>query len=125
MMTLVEKIQMLCRNKGITLMGLERELGLSTSTVRRWDTMRPSADKVLKVAQYFHVSTDYLLGNDNIDDLIGLAPEDMMLLKRIKTELSPGEQSIIRSVALTVLDTATKEKCIQNVTGDKKDKTIK
>lgn len=125
MMTLVEKIQMLCRNKGITLMGLERELGLSTSTVRRWDTMRPSADKVLKVAQYFHVSTDYLLGNDNIDDLIGWAPEDMMLLKRIKTELSPGEQSIIRSVALTVLDTATKEKYIQNVTGDKKDKTIK
>lgn len=125
MMTLVEKIQMLCRNKGITLMGLERELGLSTSTVRRWDTMRPSADKVLKVAQYFHVSTDYLLGNDNIDDLIGWPPEDMMLLKRIKTELSPGEQSIIRSVALTVLDTATKEKYIQNVTGDKKDKTIK
>ena len=125
MMTLVEKIQMLCRNKGITLMGLERELGLSTSTVRRWDTMRPSADKVLKVAQYFHVSTDYLLGNDNIDDLIGWAPEDMLLLKRIKTELSPGEQSIIRSVALTVLDTATKEKYIQNVTGDKKDKTIK
>ena len=125
MMTLVEKIQMLCRNKGITLMGLERELGLSTSTVRRWDTMRPSADKVLKVAQYFHVSTDYLLGNDNIDDLIGWAPEDMMLLKRIKTELSPGEQSIIRSVALTVLDTATKEKYIQNVTGDRKNKTTK
>lgn len=125
MMTLVEKIQMLCRNKGITLMGLERELGLSTSTVRRWDTMRPSADKVLKVAQYFHVSTDYLLGNDKIDDLIGWAAEDMLLLKRIKTELSPGEQSIIRSVALTVLDTATKEKYIQNVTGDKKDKTIK
>lgn len=116
---------MLCRNKGITLMGLERELGLSTSTVRRWDTMRPSADKVLKVAQYFHVSTDYLLGNDKIDDLIGWAAEDMLLLKRIKTELSPGEQSIIRSVALTVLDTATKEKYIQNVTGDKKDKTIK
>ena len=125
MMTLVEKIQMLCRNKGITLMGLERELGLSTSTVRRWDTMRPSVDKVLKVAQYFHISTDYLLSNDNIDDLMGLEPDDIILLRRLKTELSPGELSIVRNVALTVLDTAAKEKYIQNVTGDRKDKTTK
>lgn len=124
-MTLVEKIQMLCRNKGITLMGLERELGLSTSTVRRWDTMRPSVDKVLKVAQYFHISTDYLLSNDNIDDLMGLEPDDIILLRRLKTELSPGELSIVRNVALTVLDTAAKEKYIQNVTGDRKDKTTK
>ena len=60
-MSLVERIQYLCGSKITTLIGLEREIGLGRGTIRNWDTNSPSADKVQKVADYFKVSTDYLL----------------------------------------------------------------
>lgn len=62
-MSLVERIQSLCSNKNTTLIGLEREIGLGRGTIRNWDKNSPSIDKVQKVADYFNVSVDYLLGN--------------------------------------------------------------
>ncbi|MEL7656206.1 MAG: helix-turn-helix transcriptional regulator [Bacillota bacterium] len=60
-MSLVERIQHLCSSKNTTLIGLEREIGLGRGTIRNWDRNSPSADKIQKVADYFGVSTDYLL----------------------------------------------------------------
>lgn len=60
-MSLVERIQTLCSSKDTTLIGLEREIGLGRGTIRNWDKNSPSVDKLQKVAQYFNVSTDYLL----------------------------------------------------------------
>lgn len=63
---MIERIQNLCNSRGMTLTSLERELGLGKSTIRKWDTNAPSIDKVEKVANYFHVSLDYLMGR--VDD---------------------------------------------------------
>lgn len=60
-MSLVGRIQELCSSKNTTLIGLEREIGLGRGTIRNWDKNSPSVDKVQKVAEYFGVSTDYLL----------------------------------------------------------------
>lgn len=60
-MSLVERIQDLCSSKNTTLIGLEREIGLGRGTIRNWDKNSPSIDRVQKVAEYFGVSTDYLL----------------------------------------------------------------
>jgi transcriptional regulator with XRE-family HTH domain len=43
---------------------LERKMDFGNGTIRRWDTTTPSGDKLLKVADYFNVSVDYLLGRD-------------------------------------------------------------
>lgn len=59
---MVNKIRELCDKANITLNRLERELGLSKSSIAKWDTNAPSVDKVAKVAKYFDVSVDYLLG---------------------------------------------------------------
>lgn len=61
MISMVERIQDLCSSKDTTLIGLEREIGLGRGTIRNWDKNSPSVDKVQKVADYFNVSTDYLL----------------------------------------------------------------
>ncbi|MEN6391064.1 MAG: XRE family transcriptional regulator [Syntrophomonas sp.] len=61
-MTLVERIQGLCGSVNTTLIGLEREIGLGRGTIRNWDKSAPSIDKIQKVADYFGVSTDYVLG---------------------------------------------------------------
>lgn len=60
-MSLVENIQSLCSSKDTTLIGLERKLGLGRGTIRNWDKNSPSAEKLQKVADYFVVTTEYLL----------------------------------------------------------------
>lgn len=43
--------------------GLERELEFCQGTIRKWDSSSPSVDKLQKIADYFNVPVDYLLGN--------------------------------------------------------------
>ena len=65
-MSIVNRIKDLAEEKGTTLAGLERSLALSHGSLRKWDTSSPSIDKVDKVAKYFDVSLDYLLGKTTI-----------------------------------------------------------
>jgi phage transcriptional repressor len=75
-MNIVDKIRALCSERTITIAELERNLGLGAGTVSRWDVRVPGIDKVQKVAEYFDVSTDYLLGRSDVpkwannDDII-------------------------------------------------------
>ncbi len=62
-MELLEKIRILAGEKGVSLAQLERDCGFSKNSVVKWDKNAPSGDKLLRVAQYFGVSVDYLLGN--------------------------------------------------------------
>lgn len=61
-MDLIEKIKELCDSRDTTLVGLERELGFSRGSMRKWNDASPSVERLQKVADYFNVSTDYLLG---------------------------------------------------------------
>lgn len=73
-MTLVEKIKMLARAHGITISGLETTLGFAGGAISKWDRNIPASDKVLKVANFFGTTTDYLL-RDELENPI--APQDM------------------------------------------------
>ena len=61
---LYERIQALSKGKGITIASLERECGLGNATIKKWGTSTPSVDRLSKVADYFNVSVDYLLGRE-------------------------------------------------------------
>lgn len=61
---IVEKVQTLCKKANITLAQLEKELSFGNGTIRRWDDNSPSVDKVVKVANYFGVSIEYLLDSE-------------------------------------------------------------
>lgn len=61
-MSLLEKIQKLAKEKGLTIKQIERECGLANATIRRWDKQNPSLESVLKVSQYLNVSIDFLVG---------------------------------------------------------------
>lgn len=61
-MSLVDRIQSLCSSENTTLISLERKLGFGRGTIRKWDENSPSIDKIQKVADYFKIPTDYLLG---------------------------------------------------------------
>ena len=91
---MLERIKNLCYRKEISIRQLERETGLADRTIGRWDTNMPSIDRVKKVAEYFGVTVDYLLGGENsqisnsMDDelaeyleMVRTKPEIRMLLK--------------------------------------------
>lgn len=61
---MVEQIKQLCVKNGTSIKALEKELGFGNGTIRRWDTSKPSIDKILKVAEKFSVSASYLTGEE-------------------------------------------------------------
>ncbi|MPM79169.1 hypothetical protein SDC9_126202 [bioreactor metagenome] len=59
-MSLLERVQKILDEKGITIKQAERESGLSNATIRKWATQNPSLDSIVKLAKYLQVSVDYL-----------------------------------------------------------------
>lgn len=63
-MTLVDRIRALANQRDMNLPQLEVELGLRNGTISRWRLSSPNTDKLQRIADYFNVSMDYLLGRD-------------------------------------------------------------
>ena len=61
-----QRLKKICDNRGITVTYLLKDLHISTSKGTAWKKgSSPNSEIVKKIANYFNVSTDYLLGNDN------------------------------------------------------------
>lgn len=61
-MTTLERIKFLCEKHGITVPVLEERLNIPNNTIYQWNKRKPNTDRLEKVADYFKVSVDYLLG---------------------------------------------------------------
>lgn len=61
-MNLINRIKELADEKKLTFAEIERKVGLSNGQIRRWNSSSPKIDNIQKVADFFDVSTDYLLG---------------------------------------------------------------
>lgn len=89
---MVSRIKELCAKNGITVLTLETDLSFAKNSIYKWDINSPSSDRLKKVADYFGVSTDYLLGRtDNpaiISGVINIADPR-------KDQLSPDEQAAV------------------------------
>ena len=55
-------IRKLCKDNKISIRKLEREIGFGNSAISKWTDSVPSSTNLKKVADYFNVSIDYLLG---------------------------------------------------------------
>ena len=82
-MTILDRIRSLANDRKVSLAELERNLNFSNGSLRKWETSTPSGDKIEKIADYFNVSTDYLLGrtdNPTIasdDTIAGYTSDDL------------------------------------------------
>jgi len=63
-MSIVIRIKDLCTTRNTDITNLERDLGLSKSSISKWVKSSPNSDSLQKIADYFHVTTDYLLGRE-------------------------------------------------------------
>ncbi len=66
-MDIIDRIKELAKSRSMTVSQLEEQLGFGKNYLYSWKKRTPGVDKLQKVADYFNVSTDYLLGRtDNI-----------------------------------------------------------
>jgi len=78
-MGLFDRIKELCKKRGITLQDLAEKTDMSINSLYKWRTSTPSVDKLKKVADYFDVSIDYLMGRDT-SEMQKLDPEEDKLV---------------------------------------------
>lgn len=106
----LERLLSLCSENGTDISNVLRSLGLSTSKGTAWrNGSIPNGDILLKLANYFYVSTDYLLGNTDDPRPAGkkeqpaLVPESRPLYPPEYDLLSPEDRilvdNMIRSLA--------------------------
>lgn len=57
-----ENIAKRCMEKGISIMQLEKSCHLGNGTISGWKNGNPRLDLLIKVAEYFGISVDELIG---------------------------------------------------------------
>lgn len=58
---LYDKVVALCKDRGLSIGKLEKELGFSNGSLNKWNESEPGVWKVKKLADYFGVSVEYFL----------------------------------------------------------------
>ena len=97
-----ERINELCKESGEKLTPLLQKLGMSAGNIARWKNGTvPYGDSLTKLADYFGVSTDYLLGKtEKRQAPEGLTAKDMETLEKIKflQEHSPEDYELVKNL---------------------------
>ncbi len=108
MSMLGENIRLLRDKQGMTQVQLGEKIGLAESTISLYESGKrePDIDTIGKLADFFGVSTDYLLGRDKAShrqatgaSQATVSAEDLALLEKIKN--LPAEH---RKIVDTVIE---------------------
>ncbi|MFS1138885.1 helix-turn-helix domain-containing protein [Enterococcus faecalis] len=77
-MNTYEIIKDLAKEKGISIRQLEINFGYSNGYIGSWKRQTPNSNELSRLADYFDVSVDYLLGreNKNISKRVDLSEDD-------------------------------------------------
>lgn len=89
-------IKELAEKQKISIRRLEENLGFGNGTLNRWRTNTPGVDKLEKVADYFGVTTDYLLGREKkkLEKNVDLSDDTVIMTYQGKP-LSPEDRELI------------------------------
>ena len=110
--------QDLCTRKGVSCKRAAEEIGLSNSITTKWKKTgaTPSGETLSRIAGYFEVSTDFLLGKEPEVPLIDTTKQDDILDEvdiafygNFK-ELTDANKETIRAMARVMLEQQTKDK---------------
>ncbi len=90
------RLQELAKKKGKSFHQIEVDLGYSKNSFYNYKTKKPTADNLNKIAEYFGVTSDYLLGRDNdkTHDNFTKQENELVAAFRIESEdMSEEEQA--------------------------------
>lgn len=84
-MTPFDRLKLLADKQGLSINDVETKVGIGTNTLYSWKKKIPGGQNLSKVADFFHVSTDYLLGRTDDPSIadkpskVDLADEDVIM----------------------------------------------
>lgn len=93
-MSIVTRIKNLCIEKEITLAELERSIDIANGSIRRWDTSAPNIKNIEKVADFFNVSIDSLVGR-NVNNT---EEEEYLLIARGLKSLTSEKRELVEKL---------------------------
>lgn len=114
-MTFFERYETLCTERGLKPQTQEilDVAGVKSPSVSGWKTgSQPKADVLCRLAKYFDVTTDYLLGLSEVRNphtLPTLTEQEMVLLSAFRAATVEGQFHIIQ-VCMNERDAAVAEK---------------
>lgn len=99
-MNILDVVAKLCAEHNITLTELERRLGFGQGSIGKWKDSTPKVDKIIAIANYFHVTTDYIMGISSYDDDLTTQPNDRTVntLKEAECDGMAGSSFDIRQI---------------------------
>lgn len=77
-----DRVCSLLVSRGMTIKEAERKIGLANGNISRWKMTAPNLGSLLKMASYFDVSIDYLVGRT---DVMRYTREEEALLSSYRT----------------------------------------
>ncbi|MFP7171914.1 helix-turn-helix domain-containing protein [Terribacillus halophilus] len=119
-MTPFDRLKKLCDEQGISVNKLEEKIGLGKNTLYSWKKKIPTGANLIKVAEYFNVSTDYLLGRTDKKNYYDLTEKDerdiQKELERMINDLSnDSSYAAFDGAAFSDLDEEDKELLIMSL----------
>ncbi len=104
-MSIFDRINLLCKLNNTNMAELERALGYSRSTINTWKNSKAVAsDKIIEIADYFNVSTDYLLSITDIPTQVSDIVKDVQFERYLKLpESQKKDADRVISVALDII----------------------
>ena len=119
-----QKLKELRRKHKITQEQLAKIINVERSSIGKYESTNtiPSKETLLKIAQYFNVSTDYLLGNESTQqkreskktiETEKITEQEKTLLETFRSTTELGRQRIIQS-ALNIYDEIEKKNTSTN-----------
>ncbi|MBQ3124007.1 MAG: helix-turn-helix transcriptional regulator [Clostridia bacterium] len=90
----IKKLRTAC---GITQVQLAKSLGVTKQSVSNWenDNIQPSIDMLIRLAEFFQVSTDYMLGLDTKEtiDVTELTNEEIAHIRFIISDITSKQKN--------------------------------
>lgn len=95
-MTVFQRIQELCDANSIAISTLESTLGFAHSSLTNMEKTNIRSDRLLVIANYFNVSTDWLLtGQEHGQPAWALTDQEKALIKLFRNLDSTGQQLML------------------------------
>lgn len=112
------RLRKLIKDENISMQTLSSEIGVSRQAISQYcdGSTVPNADKLLKIAEYFNVSIDYLVGRTDtpttdkdlrfICDYTGLSDKTVTLLHSRIKERAPYREKMFKFINKFITDFA-------------------
>ena len=103
-MNVVTQIQTLCNEKGISIWQLANEVGLSNGLIKKWEkSTSPKVTTLIKIAEYFNVSLDYLVGrsdrkHDEVQEIENIIGDLLRRLENLTFNGDPIDSNMAESI---------------------------